>query len=76
MYTYCENIDNNHGNITFHCHQYSPKTFDLQVAAMKLQTEVGKVSLKYNLLLTKVYLTGEISWQKAVMGYIFEWRFD
>lgn len=41
MYTYCENVLNENGNITFHCRQYSPKTFDIQIAAMKLQTEVS-----------------------------------
>lgn len=40
VYTYCENVINENGNIKFHCRQYSPKTFDIQIAAMKLQTEV------------------------------------
>ncbi|VVC32030.1 Nucleoside phosphorylase domain [Cinara cedri] len=43
VYTYCENVLNENGNITFHCRQYSPKTFDIQIAAMKLQTEVKSI---------------------------------
>lgn len=41
VYTYCENVINEKGNVKFHCRQYSPKTFDIQIAAMKLQTEVS-----------------------------------
>lgn len=43
VYTYCENIFDENGNMKFHCRQYSPKTFDLQIAAMKLQTEVSNL---------------------------------
>lgn len=43
VYTYCENVYNENGNIKFDCRQYSPKTFDIQIAAMKLQTEVSTI---------------------------------
>jgi len=43
VYTYCKNVSNENGNVKFHCHQYSPKIFDLQIAAMKLQTEVRNI---------------------------------
>jgi len=46
VYTYCENICNNNGNITFDCHQYSPKIFDIQKAAIKLQIEVKTIEKK------------------------------
>lgn len=46
VYTYCKNVSNENGNLKFHCHQYSPKTFDLQIAAMKLQTEVKSIDKK------------------------------
>jgi len=45
VFTYCKNVSNENGNLKFHCHQYTPKTFDLQIAAMKLQTEVRKILL-------------------------------
>ncbi|XP_025405801.1 uncharacterized protein LOC112680036 isoform X2 [Sipha flava] len=43
VYTYCEKVVAENGNINFHCRQYSPKVFDIQIAAMKLQTEVKSV---------------------------------
>ncbi|XP_015380168.1 PREDICTED: uncharacterized protein LOC107173931 isoform X2 [Diuraphis noxia] len=46
VYTYCKNVTNENGDVKFHCHQYSPKIFDLQIAAMKLQTEVKSIDKK------------------------------
>lgn len=45
VYTYCKNVSNENGNVQFHCNQYSPKIFDIQIAAMKLQTEVRMILL-------------------------------
>ncbi|XP_026823230.1 uncharacterized protein LOC113561163 isoform X3 [Rhopalosiphum maidis] len=46
VYTYCKNVSNENGNMKFHCHQYNPKIFDIQIAAMKLQTEVKSIDKK------------------------------
>ncbi|XP_050422076.1 uncharacterized protein LOC126834301 isoform X2 [Adelges cooleyi] len=40
VYTYCENVTNERGNTVFFCRQYCPQRLDIQIAAMKLQTEV------------------------------------
>lgn len=73
IYTYCENVTNENGNIKFQCRQYSPKIFDIQIAAMKLQTEVRKALSECSMMiLMKEYLTGKIGQRETIMGYIFE----